>query len=606
MGLLAPWSLVWLAGVPVLLWLWRLSASSRRVRVPSLIPFEQLLQRRARARSRLILNALFWLQLAALLGLVLALAQPFLLRHRAQTLLIILDTSASMGARAQGSTAFERAKRLLLERARQATRTGDVFLMTTAPIAPLASRATGDMAAIEAAVRAVRSSQLGGSIATTLRIGRALLGAAPDQTLVLTDEPAPSPLPETVRWVTIGEPLPNAAIVGLDAGGSLCHPAMGFEEGTAPPARPGEDQRLVVSVEQFAARPAQATLSARQGARELARVAVSLGAHDRQAVTMPIPDGTHGPVEVVLSAPEDGLAADNLAWVDARRQARWPVVIVGERPGFSRAVSAWLDACQALPRLPSPPATAPYVLVTDQAAGPVPMPAARITFLPPTTPDPVTVPWVMAAHHPIAAYLAPVRTVAARLHAADDRSPAGVAVAWALVDGRRVPLVTAEEQDHLRSVTIGIDPVEGGEQPDALVLFYNALRWVLGEHGVVTAGEPITLSGFEPGPVRVERPDGTAGEAASVDGVTRYEATSAAGWYRFRQGARRADVPVNFLNPVESDLLSRMPGPPLEAERPSPPRDESGRLKHPFARWLIWLACALLLVEWWLYTRRRP
>ena len=54
-----------------------------------------------RGITLLVVNLLFWLQLAALLGSVLALARPQLIRPGSQTTLVILDTSASMAAGAR-------------------------------------------------------------------------------------------------------------------------------------------------------------------------------------------------------------------------------------------------------------------------------------------------------------------------------------------------------------------------------------------------------------------------------------------------------------------------------------------------------------------------
>ena len=589
MSVLSPWSLLWLAGVPVLLWLWRLAASSRRIRVSSLVPFEHLLQRRAQRRSRLILNLLFWLQCAALLGAALALAQPVLLGRHGRTLLVILDTSASMEAGRHGSTAFDRAKRLLLDHVRRATRTGEVFVMLTSPVGSLLTGATGDVTAIERAVQGLRVSQLGGSISTTMRIGQALLGAAPDATLVLTDEPAPASLPQTVRWVSVGEPLPNVAIVGLDARGSLCEPAAG---------------RLIVSVENFAARPAQATVRARQGAREVARAEAALAPKARSAIALPLPHGTQGPIEVLLSAQEDGLSADNRAWVEVREPATWPIVVESQRAPLTRAIAAWLDACPALQHLPAQPDHAPYVLITDQWRATASMPQALITFEPPTTPEPVVAPWLIASDHPIGAYLPSVHMVAARLHVADDTDPAGTPVVSSIVEGRRVPILTAEERTHDRRVTIGFDPVDAREHTSMLLLFYNALRWVLGDEGLITTGTPLALHGFDPGVVHVQRPDGSVVEAASIDGVTRYEATTVAGWYRFSQAAHQIQVPVNFLNPVESNVLERVSTWSPEAEPRLPrTRGAADRSRRPLAAPLMWLACALLLAEWWCYTR---
>ena len=112
MSLLSPLALLWLGSVAALLWLWRLSATRRQTRVPSLVPFVHLLRRPPHRRSRLFINLLFWLQLAALIILAFVLAQPVWFRPATKTVLVIVDTSASMEARLRGPSAFTRAIRM--------------------------------------------------------------------------------------------------------------------------------------------------------------------------------------------------------------------------------------------------------------------------------------------------------------------------------------------------------------------------------------------------------------------------------------------------------------------------------------------------------------
>ena len=251
MSFLAPWSLLWLGAIPALLWLWRLVSVRRRVVVPSLVPFERLVARTPKRRGRLIVNALFWLQLAALIGLTLALAQPVLFQQHARLVLAILDTSASMTA---GDT-FEQARRALLVQLAGKPPTAQILIVTTAPVLPLLSQATSDPVALTRALEAARPSHLGGNLSTTERIGRALLAAAPDETLVVTDEPRPDALPASMRWVAVGSSRPNAALVGLDAQGPLCSPS---------------DARVIATVQNFSGEPSPVDLRAAQGARRLA------------------------------------------------------------------------------------------------------------------------------------------------------------------------------------------------------------------------------------------------------------------------------------------------------------------------------------------------
>ena len=152
MFFLSPWSLLWLATIPVLIQLWRMVSVRRRVVIPSLVPFEHLAQRTPKRRGRLVVNLLFWLQLAALIGLAAALAQPILVRPHARLTLAVLDTSASMTA----TDAFERARRALLAYVAAKPPASQLFIVTTAPVLPLLPQPTSDPVAVTRALDALR------------------------------------------------------------------------------------------------------------------------------------------------------------------------------------------------------------------------------------------------------------------------------------------------------------------------------------------------------------------------------------------------------------------------------------------------------------------
>ncbi len=137
MNFLAPLGFLWLGSIPVFIWLWRLASSNRQTKVASLIPFEHLIRRTSTRRRRLVINWLFWMQLAALLIAALALSQPLVSVVRGKTILAILDTSASMGAAHGPSAAFEQAKQAMIQRLARKAPADQVLLMTTAPAVPL-------------------------------------------------------------------------------------------------------------------------------------------------------------------------------------------------------------------------------------------------------------------------------------------------------------------------------------------------------------------------------------------------------------------------------------------------------------------------------------
>ena len=115
MFLLAPLGLLWLvASLPALIWLWRLSGTHRQLRIPSLVPFEHLLKRPSRQRTILVVNALFWLQVAILTTLTFALAILFasaMISRMCPTVIAPSspDGSSSMGQRVARSSRSARA-----------------------------------------------------------------------------------------------------------------------------------------------------------------------------------------------------------------------------------------------------------------------------------------------------------------------------------------------------------------------------------------------------------------------------------------------------------------------------------------------------------------
>lgn len=604
MSFLSPWALLGLLSVPVLLWLWRLSATRRHVHVPSLIPFEHLLRRQPRRRRHLVVNGLFWLQLAALAGLALALAQPVLFQRRASTTLVILDTSASMAARWKGSNAFEHARRALLERVERKGLADQLFLMTTAPAAPVLPSPTNDAGALRRAVHAIQVTHLGGNLSTAAHIGRSLLRAAPDETWVVTDEPAPAgQLPDNVRWLRVGGPAPNVAIVGLDAQGSLCTPA---------------DARIVVTVQNFSNEPTQVTVTATKQSDQVASAGVDVAARARTALPLALPLEAAGELEVTLDAQGDALDVDNHAWLDLHQSASLPIVVHARRSSLTEVVSAWLGACQALRwQTGDPTPHSPYLLITDDEEEQPAVAAAIMRFSPPPSQEPVPVHWVVSADHPIGSYLAPVEVVAAPVNLSAGLALSGTPVVSGLIRGRRAPLVVADERDGRRLVWMLFDPSGHRDSTPIILTFFNSLRWLMGHAQTALAGEPLTVAGLKPGTVEVQRPDGSMDMVDAEGDLISYQATTFAGRYRFRgsRGSSEAAVAVNFFNPLESNLIDRSstwravqaPGILTGTASPKPVAHErrGGGPLYPLASLVMMVLLCLLVIEWRLYSAKR-
>lgn len=486
MTFLSPLGFLALFSIPVLLWLWRLASTQRCLSVPSLIPFEHLLRRPVRRRTRLVVNLLFWLQLATLLGLTLALAQPVLLRKRVTTTLVLFDTSASMGAHRRGRSRFEQAKEALLSRISRSSAAEQLFVVTTAPLAPILPQPTSDATVLTQAVRALQSTHLGGNLGAALHLGRALLSTEPDETVVVTDEVAPEePSAESVRWIQVGEPSPNVAIVGIDAQQALCVPTGAHG---------------LVTLQNFSDKPAAVTVTALQQGRPVDRAHAELAARARSTLSLTLPQDVQGELEIALEATDDSLEVDNHAWMAIRPTALLPLVVRAQNPMWTTTLSAWLAACPTLPwSVEAPPSGSPYLLITDQE---VDLPAAAVAVLfvrTPTSHEPTVASWVVSSAHPIGSYLSPVELVAARLDVSGGFGISGVPVVSGLIKGRKIPLVVADEVEGRRVVWMLFAPAGGQAAPPVVMTFFNSLRWLMGEVTAhVNAFNPLESNLLDP------------------------------------------------------------------------------------------------------------
>lgn len=605
MTLLSPWAFAWLASLPALVWIWRLASSKHRTVIPSLVPFEHLLRRAPSRRTRLLVNALFWLQAAALALITLALVEPVLVGRRARTVLVIVDTSASMAAKGGGATPWQQAKQRLLARVSRKQPRERMLIVATAPVTPLTAEPISDRVQLTRLAERLEPADLAGSLALAARIGQGLMGGPPDETLILTDEVgSPSAPGLSVRMQSLGTPQPNAAIVGLDAYEPLCTPA---------------DPQLVVTVQNFSDREQEVRLLVRYEGRQLAEESRRLGPGDRAPIAVNIPE--RGAVEVSLQAEHDALEVDNAAWVNLRGPDPIQVTVASAQEAFLQAVGGWMEACPKIAwtaqRLEAAaPAgalakTADRLLITDEAALAAEWPSSVIHFLSGAAGRRLTpAQWLIDTTHPISAYLQPLDTIASVVLPSADGGEWGDPVIWGIVQGRKVPLVRVMETRGRRVVTLMFDPAAQGRSVPLLILVLNSLRWILGSHGVIVTGEPLVVGPFAPGDVPVHRPDGSTERVPHEGGLLRYSATDRVGRYRVGQPPAAVDRVVNFLDPVESNTMARVPtwdpgviGPPPAGG--APPRQGAGAGQdRVLVHWMLGILLAVLAAEWGLYMRR--
>ena len=614
MSLLLPWALLWLGTIPVLVWLWRYATSTRQIPIASLIPFEHLVRRPLNKRTRLDVNVLFWLQLAVLGFIALALAEPILMGARAKTTVVLLDTSASMGATTGGAAPLQHAKYHLLARIARKGGLERFFLVTTAPVNVLTPEPTSDADQLRQLIQGLSAADLGGSLAVANRIGHALLGEQPDETLVLTDEPVPSgALDQTTVFRSFATPLPNAAIVGLDAHEPLCAPS---------------DAQLVVTVQNFADAPQEVTLSVRHQHRLVATVSRQLEPERRVPISLTLPEESEGLVEVRLSATRDALAVDNRAFLQLRGHDAMPVVVASDSARFVDTIGSWLDACPRIAWKSVHPTESldgqtdrrtdgqtDEILITDQPELVARWARPAIVF-PQDNKEQrlVLTHWLVDSTHPIGRYLEPLDTVAATPGFLAEPRPVGEPILWGVVEGRKVPLIFVTSRNGRRQVNVLLDPTATPTSVPVVLVFLNSLRWLTGSLGLITTGEPVMVGSLAPGPVQVQRPNGAVELRTHDGGLFRYDSTDRVGRYRFVQDRTTVERVVNFLDPVESNTVKRVStwesfqasaAPSLVHPALGEPKGGVNTLpRHSLVSWLLGLVFVLLLLEWILYSRK--
>ncbi len=230
MGLLAPLALGFLpiAGLIIILYLLRLQRPETGV--SSLFLWRSLLRdQEANAPwQRLNASLLLLLQLVIALGLILALARPWATTATTggRDLLLVIDTSASMGATDggdSGETRLAAAVRLAAARVAALPSNGSAAIITAADQARVVLPATRDPATLQRALAGLQVVPTSTDLGAALTLAAGIAAALPDpQVVVYSDGRFPDPrhtvadLPAPIEFVPVGRPSPNQAVVALD------------------------------------------------------------------------------------------------------------------------------------------------------------------------------------------------------------------------------------------------------------------------------------------------------------------------------------------------------------------------------------------------------
>ncbi|MEN9935846.1 MAG: hypothetical protein RLZZ387_2425 [Chloroflexota bacterium] len=331
MSFLAPIGLLALLTIPVIVILHLLNEQRNRVKVPSLMLWQNVPRRLEGDRSRrLPLTLLLLMHLLAAALIALALARPQLpggLSAEARHTAILIDTSTSMATDDGGATRFDRAlghARGLLGSLGPGDRATVIAAGPQARI--VASGGAGDAAALVAAIDALEPGGTGTNLDAALTLAEAALDPQLSrQVVVITDAAMPEQTARAVaaplEWAQVGGDRSNRAI-------------------TTFAARPWSGKiQVYARVANYGGEPYAGSVRLFADGQETSADPLSIAPGGETEFTWAVPAGVAS-LRLELDG-RDALPRDDSAYLGVARARPLRVLVVSGRPApFQRALDA--------------------------------------------------------------------------------------------------------------------------------------------------------------------------------------------------------------------------------------------------------------------------
>jgi len=555
-----------------------------------------------RKRERLVQSASLWCEIAAALALALCFAGPraSCVAAKSEHLVVVLDSSASMGAVRDERSTAQATVELVRKRIDSLSRGSRVTLVRSGPRPALLAgpAAFPD----EARTRLDEWKPLAArhDLHPSLALGLELAGGA--RVLVVSDQFEPEAFPPSVELVSVGEPLDNWAIV------HAVRSREARKEG-------GSAEKVFLSVASFARAPRRLPVVIRAGDTEIARQEVSLGARERAHFSFEVPAGV-GALKVLL--PSDGLACDNVALLvppTARTIALHSELPEADEralglagPG-ERNIARWTAL---VPQSIAAGSLAGAHLVLSR--GPLSGPASWNLSLEPqgSARRDLIGPFLVERGHPLLAGV----TLEGLVWSID---PQLVLPGVPLVSAGNQAILTEERSGARVLWRINLDPARSSLQrsPDWPILLANlaelrraelpgavrpnlhigeSVRYRPGAELVRAGGEELARYELE-GPLGASA--STKREVAALEEVV-VDGLEEPGLYRLsHQGRPVADFALSYVDAAESDLSTALPG--ARAAEGGSAELDTGLSGAELA--LVALAALALLLDWWFLRR---
>ena len=595
-------------GATVLLYL--LTRARRQFTVSTLRFWQEVAQAPQQTRRRRIDQP--WsllMQLLAIALLLLAIAQPRLGKPdtSGRDHVLLIDTSAWMGTLTPRGTLIEQAKRESIQWLRNLPAQDRVMVVRAAALATPETSFSGDRGAIESAIRASEPGpdalDLEQAFSLALQAQR-LQGRQAGEIVyagagrLAAREAESLNVPPNVRILSVeGEPR-NAGLTRVWLRRS-----------------PGEPDlwQVFIAIRNYDREARVVPLTVALGGAVIATRAVALPPRGESTATIDLRTRAAGWIEARLGV-RDALSADNSARLEIPAQPSLRVTVYSPQPDLLRPllaadkrVEAQFLATTAYQANPE----SADLLILDRFAPPQPPAKPAIWIQPPAAASPIP------AHESKTglelAHWNPSHPLGAGLRSRDFKLASGL-----VLSPEKGDVVVAEAQQGAliaarttkpRALVLGFHPVLSPLRFELAtpLLMANALHWLAPEvflRREVLAGSPGSISieleeAGDPSAIRVLDESGAA-LPFTVDGKTVRFFAPDPGTVRVASGSFERVFSLSLPALGESQWE---PGPGV-GKGPGAPQP-SAPLPKELWQWCAALGVALLILEWWLYGRRR-
>ena len=632
MHFLNPSAFYLLAFIPIVVLLHFLKLRRQRHVVPSIMLWlEAIEDMKANVPFQRLRNSLLLpLQILFLLIVVGGVARPALrqLAGLSEQSIVIIDTSASMGATDLGDTRLDVAKAEALKLIDQLGANGQMMIMDTSrPSHNIHQAFTSDTEKLRQAIESlsvVHTPPALKAVFDSVAIYASVPGAQAAQNrdavgvVFISDNFGTLPnsaSPIQLQKIGLGNQTENIGIVQFSVTRAL-----------TPPNR----YQVLVGVQSFADTPKKFQVQLGiEGKSFFEDESIVLPPKETASILFSLDDDErfYGQVITAHLDIDDDLSVDNVAAAILHPPPTWKVLLVSDRnqPPLTAILETDPHVILNQVQISDYHGTGGNdILILDQFV-PDPLPEGNIVFLNPISGLPFmptqenSQPTQIISQHPTHEVMRDVSLIDLEVKASlQVRLPL-----WGipLVETNQTPLIWLGEQDNQKVVVFAFNPFDldvsnfAASIPSAPILMSQCLEWLGAatspvQPDLVKTGEPVKIyleHISEVERITVQMPNDDIQELQVRDSRTVFTDTTKVGVYTvFVDGEPFGRFAANLLNPQESDL-----SPPQLATDPNvamdtrPVRSDLPEVNREIWAYAAFLALLLLIVEWWVYHQNR-